>query len=213
MNNILQDRIRGSLVGGAVGDALGYPVEFLSVNEIYKRYGKRGITQLDKKQNNYEKDSYKALISDDTQMTLFTANGILNAKRLKIPVLKGICRAYIEWYFTQSGMKSVEYKDCWISDISDLNHLRAPGNTCMNALYNLSEGREAENNSNGCGGVMRVAPIPLYAACEDRMSIEDTDKMAGKAAEITHHHPLGFISAALMAHVIYKLVLDAAPTA
>ena len=32
--NTLQDRIRGSLIGGAIGDALGYPVEFMSQQEI-----------------------------------------------------------------------------------------------------------------------------------------------------------------------------------
>ena len=50
MNN-LQDRIRGSLIGGAIGDALGYPVEFIySYEEIQKRYGERGIARLDTNQ-------------------------------------------------------------------------------------------------------------------------------------------------------------------
>ena len=50
--NTLQDRIRGSLIGGAIGDALGYPVEFIySVAKIQKRYGERGITRLDTRQH------------------------------------------------------------------------------------------------------------------------------------------------------------------
>ena len=70
--NTIQDRIRGSLVGGAIGDALGYPVEFMSRKSILRHFGEKGITrfELDK--------SGKALVSDDTQMTLFTANGLLN---------------------------------------------------------------------------------------------------------------------------------------
>ena len=59
---------------------------------------------------------------------------------------------------------------------------------------------------------MRIAPIPLYAAVDGRISIEDADRLAGDAAEITHLHPLGFIPAALMAHVIYRLALDTEPT-
>ena len=44
----IQDKIRGSLIGGAVGDALGYPVEFISsYSGIKKRYGDNGITRLD----------------------------------------------------------------------------------------------------------------------------------------------------------------------
>ena len=213
--NRLRDRIRGSLIGGAIGDALGYPVEFIySFEGIQARYGERGITRLDTKQFWLDDDeqSGKAVVSDDTQMTLFTANGLLNAKRLKINPRYAICLAYIEWYLTQIGKKSGKYKDCWISSIPELNKRRAPGNTCMTSLDDIYRGKDPVNNSKGCGGVMRVAPIPLYAAVQDRMSIEDADRLAAYAAEITHQHPLGFLSAALMSHVIYRLARDIEPT-
>ena len=213
--NTLQDRIRGSLIGGAIGDALGYPVEFIySFREIQKLYGERGITRLDIKQHWLEdaEQAGKAVISDDTQMTLFTANGLLNAKKQGILLKYGICRAYIEWYLTQVGKKSPKYRDCWISNVPELNHRRAPGNTCMSSLDDIYRGKDSMNNSKGCGGVMRIAPIPLYATVQDRMSIEEADHLAGDAAEITHQHPLGFISAALMSHVVYRLALNIEPT-
>ena len=215
MNDTIQDRIRGSLIGGAIGDALGYPVEFIySFEGIQARYGERGITRLDTKQFwlDDEEQSGKAVVSDDTQMTLFTANGLLNAKRLKIGMKYGICLAYIEWYLTQIGKKSGKYKDCWISSIPELNKRRAPGNTCMTSLNDIYRGKDPINNSKGCGGVMRIAPIPLYAAVDNRMDILDADKLAGDAAEITHQHPLGYIPAALMSHIIYRLTLDENPT-
>ena len=62
--------IRGSLIGGAAGDALGYAVEFDSYHRIIDKYGEQGITE-------YELTNGIAQISDDTQMTLFTANGML----------------------------------------------------------------------------------------------------------------------------------------
>lgn len=213
--NTLQDRIRGSLIGGAIGDALGYPVEFIySFEGIQARYGERGITRLDTKQFwlDDEQRNGKAVVSDDTQMTLFTANGLLNAKRQKIGMKYGICLAYIEWYLTQIGKKSGKYKDCWISRVPELNHRRAPGNTCMTSLSDIYRGKDPINNSKGCGGVMRIAPIPLYAAVDGRMDILDADRLAGDAAEITHQHPLGFIPAALMSHVIHRLALDVNPT-
>ena len=213
--NTLQDRIRGSLIGGAIGDALGYPVEFIySFGEIQKRYGERGITRLDTRQHwlEDEEQAGKAVVSDDTQMTLFTANGLLNAKKQGISPKYGLCRAYIEWYLTQIGKKSPKYKDCWISDMPELNHRRAPGNTCMSSLDDIYRGKDPMNNSKGCGGVMRIAPIPLYAAVQNRMSIDEADLLAAEAAEITHQHPLGYISAALMSHVIYRLALDIEPT-
>ena len=63
--------IRGCLLGGAVGDALGYAVEFLQEETIFEKYGDGGIREYD----TGIKDV--AMISDDTQMTLFTAAGLL----------------------------------------------------------------------------------------------------------------------------------------
>ena len=213
--NALQDRIRGSLIGGAIGDALGYPVEFIySFEGIQARYGERGITRLDTKQHwlDETEQAGKAVLSDDTQMTLFTANGLLNAKRKGISLKYGICGAYIEWYLTQVGRWSNKYKDCWIARVPELNKRRAPGNTCMSSLNAIYSGREPMNNSKGCGGLMRVAPIPLYALAEGRMTITDSDRLAGDAAEITHQHPLGYIPAALVAHIIYRLAENESPS-
>ena len=211
--NQLQDRIRGSLLGGAIGDALGYPVEFIySYEGILSRYGERGITRLDTKQYSSEgEQNNKAVVSDDTQMTLFTANGLLNASKWGIEPKYAICRAYLEWLETQSGNRKGK-AECWIRDLPELNQRRAPGTTCISALQEIRRGIEPINNSKGCGGVMRVAPVALYAVCGNRMSITDADRLAGDAAEITHQHPLGFISAALMVHVIYRLAQDEHPT-
>ena len=210
---MLQDRVRGSLIGGAIGDALGYPVEFNSYTEIVRRYGERGITRLETEQRwlSEDKQAGKAVVSDDTQMTLFTANGLLNASKLGIEPKSAIRRAYLEWFETQTGQHKGK-AECWIREVPELNCRRAPGNTCISSLDAIKKGHDPMNNSKGCGGVMRVAPIPLYAVVNDRMSIVDADKLAGDAAEITHHHPLGFISAALMSHVIYQLAKDIQPT-
>jgi ADP-ribosylglycohydrolase len=213
--NTIQDRIRGSLIGGAIGDALGYPIEFIKTYKgIQEKYGDKGITRLvsQKQRLDVEGLSDKAIISDDTQMTLFTANGILNAHRLKLAPKYAICMAYIEWYLTQIGKWDNKYKDCWIGRIPELNKQRGPGHTCLTALYTIYKGHEPYNTSKGDGGVMRVAPIPLYAIVNGRMSIIESDRLASDAAEITHKHPLGFIPAALVAHIIYRLGLDSNPT-
>ena len=83
------NKIKGSLVGGAVGDALGYAVEFMNENGIFSRYGKSGITRYT--------DGF-GRISDDTQMTLFTAAGLMKGA----DHLRQIARAYLDWYGTQT---------------------------------------------------------------------------------------------------------------
>ena len=147
-NNTIRDRIRGSLIGGAIGDALGYPVEFIySFGDIQRRYGRNGITRLDTHQWWLEEDNGngKAVVSDDTQMTLFTACGLLNAKAENDPFLPSICEAYIEWLFTQMGKKTKGYDKCWIRNVPELNVRRAPGNTCITSLNDILRGVDPIN--------------------------------------------------------------------
>ena len=66
------DKVRGCLIGGAAGDALGYPVEFMEEGQLLTRFGENCITEY-----SLDPRTGKALISDDTQMTLFTATGLL----------------------------------------------------------------------------------------------------------------------------------------
>ena len=211
-DNEQKDRVRGSLIGGAIGDALGFPVEFIySYEKIQKRYGENGITRLDTAQWWTESNVGKAVISDDTQMTLFTALGLLNAKEKGMAPVPAICHAYIEWLYTQKGFRSKRFNSCWIGDLPELNVRRAPGHTCITALEKIVEGREPMNDSKGCGGIMRVAPIALFAAKpisahDYPLCLMDFAKEAGKAAALTHKHPLGYIPAAFLSALVQKLM-------
>ena len=77
------EHFTGCLLGGAVGDALGAPVEFASINAIRHIYGSAGITDYDVAYGR------RGAITDDTQMTLFTAEGLLRAITMRRH--KGIC--------------------------------------------------------------------------------------------------------------------------
>jgi len=208
---MLLERIKGSIVAGAIGDALGYTVEFDSYDKIIKKFGKQGITRLQTHQS-WLRDEYqtgKAVVSDDTQMTLFTAYGLLDAKNHGSDLVEGIKNSYLDWYCTQSGAKFLH--DNWLALMPALNERRAPGMTCMSALEYMYHGMNAENNSKGCGGVMRIAPIPLFAAGTGELSIAHNDMLAAQASRITHKHPLGYIPSAVAAHIIYRLTLDENP--
>lgn len=92
MNKLL-NRFKGCILGGAVGDALGYPIEFMSEEEIFSIYWKDGITV-------YNLNNGVAEISDDTQMTLFTIDGLLLSDGDEIESLR---KCYIDWANTQIG--------------------------------------------------------------------------------------------------------------
>ncbi len=91
-----QEYFRGCLVGGAIGDALGWPVEFLELEEIIHRFGEGGIRDL------VLSSSGKAEITDDTQMTLFTAEGILRSETRSI--IKGITHPPTVVFFCLSAV-------------------------------------------------------------------------------------------------------------
>ena len=214
----VKDCIRGSLMAGAAGDALGYPVEFMSRNAILAQYGDKGITKFELDHNG------KALVSDDTQMTLFTANGMLMG--LTRGYMRGIGGepenyvdgAYLDWYYTQTGRKKPAFGDSdfhytWLRDLPELAHRRAPGTTCMSACESLLEHKRPKNNSKGCGGIMRLTPMGLLDAAYQVMNnkgLYPTKRLAeagAKIAKTTHLHPLGYLPAALMTLLISRIVL------
>src|SRR4051812_43270945 len=93
-------RVRGCLLGGAGGDALGSPVEFMNLDAIRAAYGPRGLTDY--------APAYGRLgaITDDTQMSLWSVEGIIRASVRAN--LKGVCHppsvvynAYRRWHHTQ----------------------------------------------------------------------------------------------------------------
>ncbi|MCR4600180.1 MAG: ADP-ribosylglycohydrolase family protein [Clostridia bacterium] len=189
----------GCLVGGAIGDALGYPVEFMKVDEILAEYGEDGITDF----SDIKGDVH---ISDDTQMTLFTANGLLCA----VTAGKGsgvasyIYSAYIDWLRTQRVDTDLDVESVsWLRNVDALNAQRSPGNTCLSVLSAGKHGSVGNpvNNSKGCGGIMRVSPIGLLMDDEN-----DVAACAAGAAAITHGNPLGFVPAAAYALIINNII-------
>lgn len=47
IQDMLKDKVRGCLMAGAAGDALGYEVEFINRSAILSRFGERGITTFE----------------------------------------------------------------------------------------------------------------------------------------------------------------------
>ena len=210
-----KDRIRGSMMAGVAGDALGYTVEFMSRRSIIEQYGSKGITKFDLSSDG------KALVSDDTQMTLFTACGML------MGVTRGYMRgiggqpekyvdgAYLDWYYTQTGRKKKMLTDdfhyTWLRDLPELAHRRAPGNTCLSACESLLQGKKVQNHSKGCGGIMRVAPMALLMAGywsrnKSFYNVEQMDEAGAEVAAVTHKHPLAFLPSAMLTHLIYRVI-------
>ncbi|HEX2315300.1 MAG TPA: ADP-ribosylglycohydrolase family protein [Thermomonospora sp.] len=171
----------GSLFGLAYGDALGAPTEFLSMWQIRQRYGADGPADL---------PGTPAPVTDDTQMTIAVAEGLLGA--LEHPpftadrVLPHWRRHFVDW-------------------LHDPENNRAPGNTCLLSCRALDAGvpwvQATQQGSKGCGANMRVAPVGLAPGLTD-------EQRAGAAqlqAALTHGHPTALAASELTAFAVWWL--------
>ena len=199
-NDAQHEATRGCLIGGAVGDALGAPIEFFTAANIKKYFGVAVKDYVEFKDGT-------GAITDDTQMTLFTAEGILRA--LVRDREKGICApasvmrfAYLRWLATQDGRvdaPSEFINSGWLIREKRLFVKRAPGMTCISSLENKNGSVRAQNNSKGCGTVMRMAPVGLF------FEPEDAYRYGCEFSAITHGHQTGITAGGAFAMLISYL--------
>ncbi|WP_330272008.1 ADP-ribosylglycohydrolase family protein [Lentzea sp. NBC_00516] len=173
----------GCVLGGAVGDGLGAPIEFSSIDTIRRQYGPAGVVDLPTLE-----------ITDDTQMVLFTLEGLLLARNLGIDPHLTVRAAYARWLHTQGGPAVAS--DGWLMADQRLHSRRAPGHTCITALKH-----NEKNNSKGCGGVMRAAPVAVWSS-----DVREVFELAVGTAKMTHHHPSGYLSAGALAAIVHALL-------
>lgn len=177
----------GSLLGLALGDALGFPTEFNDVPSILAKCGPWRGMEL----------PARALVSDDTQMTLSVAralrtamdHGVLAPESLERPLRE----EFVAWY------RSPENN-------------RAPGNTCLTACELLQDGNlpwqdASRVGSKGCGANMRVAPIGLVPGLSD----EQRSGAAQLQSGLTHGHPTALAASDLTAHAVRLLASGVEP--
>lgn len=200
----VEDRYLGCILAGAVGDALGGGVEFMGLEEIRRiaagpgglvteyvpAYGRRGA------------------ITDDTQMTLFTLEGLVMASLRGRG--KGIAhgptmfaQSYASWLLTQQRGPTQPDRSRLL-DWPELHSRRAPGGTCLSALGSRTMGTPADpiNDSKGCGAVMRAAPLGFWQHWTPEVRFD----MGARSGAITHGHPSGYLPAGVLACAVGELL-------
>lgn len=200
---------RACLLGGALGDALGAAVEFMDLRAIRAQFGVHGVTRP---QPAY---GVRSPITDDTQMTLFTAEGVLRAAEAArdsndTPFETIMGHAYLRWLHTQdvqavsASHAALHAPKGRLLQELGLFSRRAPGTTCLAALREAAVADTppfvANNQSKGCGTVMRVAPIGLVA--NDPAQAYD---LACRASALTHGHRTGIVAGGAFAALLTAL--------
>ena len=181
----LEDRFQGCFLGLAIGDALGYPTEFLSLPQIQQRYGPGGIQDL---------TGNPALHSDDTQTSLAVARSLVHAGQDGVENwMEALVREFVAW------LRSPEND-------------RAPGNTTIKGCQRLESGVPWTDSglleSKSCGAIMRVAPIGLYYHSDP----SELRLAAWASSLVTHAHPTALVSAEVTAFCVSWAVAGLAPS-
>ncbi|CAM3127193.1 ADP-ribosylglycohydrolase family protein [Stackebrandtia soli] len=208
------DRVRGCVLGGAIGDALGNPIEFDPTDVIRAEYGSAGLTGL----TGLTPDGF-AVITDDTQMTLFTIDGLLRGgttnEASPSAVMSEMYWAYQRWFRTQNQREAQDPPDGWLAGEAWLYHRRAPGLACLSGLRSeppapnapLHGAGPVNPESKGYGTVMRSAPFGLAWGPENAF------EHAARCARLTHGHPTGYLAAGAFAAIVSLVARDTGFTA
>lgn len=199
-----RSRVLGAFLGGAVGDALGAPLEFWSRTEIDVAFGPRGLRDF------VPLHGTVGAITDDTQLTLFTAEALLrvrvqshNYRRSYPPLI--IRNAYRRWLLTQRHIgPKPEHLDTargWLLDVPELWVERSPDRTVMTALKRdvLGTPEDRINDSRSSMSVARVAPAGMFPQ-------DSPFRLGCEVAAITHGHPTAYVAGGVLAEIVFHLM-------
>lgn len=186
------DKVLGVVFGTAIGDALGYPVEFMDLDSIRKRHGRvEGYVELRKLPGHPEP---VALYSDDTQMFSAVAEGLLKAgsRTDMFAAALGVAEELVHW-------------------VDSPENNRAPGGACITGCRNLAMGMDwrvaGKLNGGGCGAAMRSMAQGIWC-WEDPCQAA---QWAGEMAVMTHRLGMAQASAAAVSAIVAALLCGARP--
>lgn len=212
------DKFEGAIIGSALGDAFGYPLMNLSFEDICAAFEKCGARELA-----VNRKTGTGLFTEATQMTLFTADGILWASNEHTAyensaVANYVFYAYQEWLYMQTKtIADREYE--WIFDKSKnpnmssllkskgLGKNRRLNDTNINALLDAKNNNfgtlsKQVNGNTDNGAVKRVAPAGLFYGQNPDMAF----RIACDIGAITHSHPDGYLPCGVYAATVAGLI-------
>ncbi len=208
-----RSRVRGTLLGSAVGDALGAPVDGLDLEGIHEEYGPEGLGDLGVAYGR------RGAVTHLTQLTLFSVDGLIRAQVRRDTGAwhppTDLHRAYLRWAATQRDWGPDERRkdDGWLAREEWLYARRDPARSLLIGFGDENMGTlDAPKNPGEVGpeAVARSAPFGLLVGWEPQLVAQ----LAVECAAQTHGHPMAYLSAGAYAVVVHGLArgetLDAA---
>jgi len=176
-------------------------VEFESLANIHKLHGPNGLREPYFHQG-------ELVVSDDTQMSLFTLEGLTRAMLAGDPndqvLVEQVRQSYLDWLTTQDPRAQDSNQSSRLLKHAVLHAQRAPGKTCISAMSQGGGGTPEHpiNNSKGCGGVMRAGMVGLMPNLPPARAF----RIGARIAALTHGHASGYVPAGVMAASVSALL-------
>lgn len=194
--------VKGCLLGMAVGDAMGYPVDKKSWSEICEDYGPNGLLGYDLANGTAEITSY-------TQIAAFVGNSLL------MGVVRGDPEKYVkylalgmrEWARGQQVRGESEKTFCWLSQMPEMRRRMCMDTRMLDALSRETLGTPESpvlRSTSPCALTAAVAAGLLYDP--ERMDLKQVGRLGAEAVAFTHGDPETFLSGAVLAYTITGLL-------
>lgn len=196
---------RGVLLGLAVGDAMGHPIDSRSLEEIHKDYGPGGLMGYDLS-NDY------ADITSYTQVAAFTANGLLlgltrgQAQGRPTKLIRFMTAAIREWSRSQ-GFSLPTKNICWLSGVPAMRRKFCMDNRMLDALSKEALGtlEDPRFRSNHPGGLTSAVSLALLQQ-ELQLEQNEIDRLAAETVVLTHGEPESYITGAALCRMLGMLL-------
>ncbi|MFE7617179.1 ADP-ribosylglycohydrolase family protein [Streptomyces sp. NPDC057496] len=199
-----RSRVRGALLCGAVGDALGAGVSDLTLEEIREAHGAEAVTDL------VPVHGARGTVTAITQLTLFTVDGLVRAQvRRDIGAWHpptDVHRAHLRWVATQHdwGPDERRTEDGWLARQEWLYARRNPARECLTGFGDATMGtldQPKNPTARDSAALTRSAPFGLLVGWEPELVLQ----LAVECAAQTHGHPVALLSAGAFAVMVHAL--------
>lgn len=198
-------------MAGALGDSFGYLIELDDLASIRERFGDEGLLDL-------SQSSEPIHFSDDTQLTLFTLDGLIEAidwanQGIAADHIACLWLAYLRWLSSQGEVipeNAPQPPRRWLDQQQIMRHRRGPGKACLSSLLTGEMGtisKPIAPDARGCGSVMRSAPFGLIRHLDPALGA----RMSMNAAALTHGHPVALQASAGFSWLIHQLAVNRLP--
>ncbi|MFI8438667.1 ADP-ribosylglycohydrolase family protein [Streptomyces sp. NPDC079020] len=219
-----RSRVRGALLGGAIGDALGAAVTGLTLEEMREAHGAEGVTDFVPAAGipvpgtpapgspvaAGSPSGSRGAVTAVTQLTLFTVDGLIRAQVRRDTGAwhppTDVHQAYLRWAATQRDWGPDERRkdNGWLAAQEWLYARRDPARECLTGFGDTTMGtldRPKNPTARDAGALTRSAPFGLLVGWEPELVLQ----LALECAAQTHGHPAAQLAAGAFGLLVHGL--------